>query len=328
MISGRPVLEASAERTMWGKWYGARTGPDRICRLGADGMGLPMARNLTSCGHDVRAYDVSREARERGAAVGLPIADTARDAADGAQALITMLPAGQHVLSVYEHKVLSVLSDTAVAIDCSSVDIASAQVAHARAAEAGRAAVDAPVSGGIIGADAASLTFMVGGDVAAFQTAEPILACMGRKIIHCGEAGAGQGVKMCNQMMVAANVAVVAEAFVLAERLGLDPKAVYEVVIGSSGNSWALENYCPVPGLAPMSAADRGFVPGFTTELMLKDLGIFQEAARVAETATPVGAATTEVYRLMRDAGYEGHDYSAIVEFLRGKRPPSTAEGA
>ncbi|MEM7777508.1 MAG: 3-hydroxyisobutyrate dehydrogenase [Pseudomonadota bacterium] len=300
----------------------------RIGFIGLGQMGLPMARNLASCGHDVRAYDVSREARERGAAAGLTIADTALDAAEGAKALITMLPMGQHVLSVYQHEVLSALSDTAIAIDCSSIDMASAEIAHARAAEAGLAAVDAPVSGGIMGADAASLTFMVGGAAAAFQTAEPILACMGRKIIHCGDAGAGQGVKMCNQMMVAANVAVVAEAFVLAEHMGLDPKVVYDVVIGSSGNSWALENYCPVPGLSPMSAADRGFSPGFTTELMLKDLGIFQGAARVAGTATPVGTAATEVYRLMRDAGYESHDYSAIIEFLRGKRPPSTAEGA
>ncbi|MEZ5844789.1 MAG: 3-hydroxyisobutyrate dehydrogenase [Hyphomicrobiaceae bacterium] len=289
--------------------------------IGLGRMGLPMARNLAKAGHDVRAFDTSEAARDAARAAGLALVAEAEAAADGVATLITMLPTGRETLAVYEGTtVLAAAAKGTLFIDCSSIDVASAKRAHGRAGTAGMASLDAPVSGGIGGAEAGTLTFMVGGTAEAFAAARPVLEAMGKKIIHCGAAGAGQAVKMCNQMMVAANVAVVAEAFVLAERLGIDPKVLYDVVVGSSGNSWALEKYAPVPGLAPMSAADRGFTPGFTTALMLKDLKIFQDAARAEASASPVGASAMQLYQLMHDAGYDAHDYSAVIDFLRGRK--------
>lgn len=293
----------------------------RIGFIGLGQMGLPMARNLAAAGHAVLAFDTDPAACDRAASTGLTCARSSADAVSEADAVITMLPAGPHVLSCYGSGILEHAPKGALFIDCSSIDLASAKSAHGLASAARMRSLDAPVSGGIVGADKAALTFMVGGDGETFEAARPILAAMGRKIIHCGEDGAGQAVKMCNQMMVAANVAVVSEAFLLAEKLSIDPKVLYDVVVGSSGNSWALENYCPVPGIAPMSAADRNFAPGFTTALMLKDLGIFQDAARNAGTPSPVGAAAAQLYRMMHDAGYETQDYSAVISYLAGERP-------
>lgn len=292
----------------------------RIGFIGLGNMGLPMAANLAKAGHDVAGFDIAGAHVDEATARGVKATSSAEDAAKGADALITMLPAGRDTLAVYEGtKVFSAAPKGALFIDCSSIDVASAKRAHALAARAGMASLDAPVSGGIAGAQGATLTFMAGGEPDAFERARPILEAMGRRIVHCGAAGAGQAVKMCNQMMVAINMVGVAEAFVLAEKLAIDPKVLYDVVVASSGGSWALANYVPVPGLVATSAAERGFKPGFTTQLMVKDLKIFQEAARSAGSATPIGAAAAALYELFLNSGHGHEDYSAIIELIRGR---------
>ncbi len=265
--------------------------------IGLGRMGLPMARNLLKAGHAVRAFDVIAGALDAAVGAGAVGAPSAADVADDVETVVTMLPAGRDTLDVYERSgVLGRARKGTLFIDCSTIDVASAKRTHALAAEAGMPSLDAPVSGGIAGAEAATLTFMVGGEASAYEAGLSALEAMGARFVHCGEAGAGQIAKMCNQMMVAINMAGVAEAFVLAQKLGLSPKALFDVVSTSSGGSWALSHYVPVPGLVATSAAERGFKPGFTTNLMLKDLKIFQEAAREAGTATPVGAVTTALY--------------------------------
>jgi 3-hydroxyisobutyrate dehydrogenase len=288
--------------------------------IGLGRMGLPMARNLLRAGHDVRAFDIVPASLAAGTAAGLKAASDPADAARGAEVVITMLPAGSDTLQVYEHSgVLAAAKPETLFVDCSSIDVASARRAHELAIEAGFPALDAPVSGGIAGAEAGTLTFMVGGAEEAFERGRTVLAAMGRRIIHCGAAGAGQIAKMCNQTMVAINILGVAEAFVLAERLGLAPQVLFDVVSTSSGGSWALSNYVPVPGLVATSAAERGFKPGFTTSLMVKDLKIFQEAARQAGSASPVGALATALYDLQCAGGKGDLDYSAIIDLIRGR---------
>jgi 3-hydroxyisobutyrate dehydrogenase len=289
--------------------------------IGLGRMGLPMARNLAKAGHVVRAFDKASAAIDTAKEAGLPTVASAGHAADSAEVVITMLPAGHDTLAVYETAgVLKQARPGTLFIDCSTIDVVSARRAHALAATAGMRSLDAPVSGGVAGAEAGTLTFMIGGEEAAFAAARGVLEAMGKRIVHCGGPGAGQIAKMCNQMMVATNMAVIAEAFVLAEKLGLSHKALFEVVSTSSGGSWALSNYVPVPGLVATSAANHDFAPGFTTELMVKDLKIFQEAAREASSASPVGAVATALYELFLSAGNKGRDYSAIIEMIRGGR--------
>ncbi|TCZ61256.1 3-hydroxyisobutyrate dehydrogenase [Roseicella aquatilis] len=289
----------------------------RIGFVGLGNMGGPMARNLLKAGHQVAGYDLVPAALDGFAAAGGTRAGSAAEAAGGAEFVITMLPAGKHVREAWlgAGGMAAASEAGAVLIDGSTIDVATAREV---AAGAGRPMLDAPVSGGTMGAEAGTLTFMVGGPEEAFARAQPILAAMGRTIVHCGGAGAGQAAKVCNNMMLAANMIVTAEAFVLAEKLGLTHQALFEVASQSSGQSWALTSYCPVPGPVPNSPANRDYRPGFAAALMLKDLGLSQEAAASARAETPLGAQALALYRRFVEAGQGDVDFSGIIRMLRG----------
>ncbi len=283
--------------------------------IGLGNMGAPMAANLLRAGHSVRGYDLSPAASATAMDLGVDLAGSGQDAANGADAVITMLPAGKHVAACYAD-VLPAVSAGTLFIDCSTIDVAAARAAHAAAAAAGMASVDAPVSGGVGGAQAGTLTFMAGGTEAAFAQAEPILAAMGKRIVRCGDAGAGQAAKVCNNMILGISMIAVSEAFVLAEKLGLSHQALFDVASTASGQCWSLTSYCPVPGPVPASPANRDYAPGFAAALMLKDLTLAQEAAAAAGVRTPLGAHAASLYA--RFAGHSaGLDFSAIVTALR-----------
>jgi 3-hydroxyisobutyrate dehydrogenase len=288
----------------------------RIGFVGLGNMGGPMARNLVKAGHEVAVFDLDAAAMAR--VTGARAAASAADAASGADFVVTMLPAGAHVREAWlgAGGMAAASAADAVLIDCSTIDVASAR---AVAEQCGRAFLDAPVSGGVMGAEAASLTFMVGGEAAAFARAEPILKQMGRAVIHCGAAGAGQAAKACNNMMLAATMIVTAEAFVLAESLGLSHQALFEVASKSSGQSWSLTTYCPVPGPVPGSPANRDYAPGFAASLMLKDLGLAVGAAEAGGVATPLGARALALYQDFVAQGGGGTDFSGIIRMLREK---------
>ena len=292
----------------------------KIGFVGVGNMGGPMARNLLKAGHEVKAFDLSPEAMDRIAEAGAVRAQSAQDAARGVEAVITMLPAGQHVRGIYlgEHGLLAAADKGALFIDSSTIDVESARAVAQAAAEAGFAMVDAPVSGGVGGAEAGSLTFMCGGPDAAFTRAKPLLEKMGKTIVHAGAAGAGQAAKICNNMILGASMIVVSEAFALAEKLGLDAQKLFDVSSKSSGQCWAMTTYCPVPGPVPTSPANRGYKAGFTTAMMLKDLRLAQEAAQKAGAATPLGAAAAALYALRENAGHGPEDFSGIIQMIRG----------
>jgi 3-hydroxyisobutyrate dehydrogenase len=288
-----------------------------IAFIGLGNMGGPMAANLVKAGHRVVGYDVSAACCEGAKASGAAIAADARDAVAEGAVVITMLPAGKHVLSVWS-EIVPMAKPGALLIDCSTIDLDSARRAHALVAEHGRASLDAPVSGGVAGAKAATLTFMAGGTSQAFAEAEPILATMGKRVVHCGEAGAGQAAKICNNMMLGISMIGVAEAFVLAEKIGLSHQALFDVASTSSGQCWSLTSYCPIPGLVPTSPANSGYRPGFAAALMLKDLRLAQEAALSSGATTPLGAEAAQIYALFAGAGHADEDFSAIINFVRG----------
>jgi 3-hydroxyisobutyrate dehydrogenase len=287
--------------------------------IGLGNMGKPMARNLATAGHTVRGFDLVDGAAE---AVGIPAAASAQDAATGSEVLITMLPTGAEVRDVYlgGRGVFEAIDAATLVIDCSTIDVTTAREVSARAEERGIAMVDAPVSGGVAGAETASLTFMVGGAEAAYARAEPTLRAMGKTIVHTGAAGNGQAVKICNNMMLAISMIGVAEAFVLAEQLGLDRQTLFDVVSKSTGQSWALTSYCPAPGPVPTSPANRKFKAGFTAAMMLKDLRLAQQAVHGAGTASPLGAEACALYGLFDGAGHGALDFSGIIEMIRGDR--------
>ncbi|HEU0160728.1 MAG TPA: 3-hydroxyisobutyrate dehydrogenase [Hyphomicrobiaceae bacterium] len=291
----------------------------RIGFIGLGNMGLPMAGNLVKAGHAVAGFDLLGENLERAAGRGVNPERSAPDAAKDAEIVVTMLPAGKQVLEVYQAGVLGAARANTLFIDSSTIDVASARAAHQLATQAGMLGLDAPVSGGVGGAEAASLTFMAGGTAAAFAQAKPILESMGRRVIHCGDAGAGQAAKICNNMMLGINMIGVSEAFTLAEKLGLSPKALFDVAAASSGQSWALTSYCPVPGLVPAAPANNNYKPGFASALMLKDLRLAQEAAAVAGASTPLGAAAAQLFGLHNAWGEGGTDFSGIIHLLRGR---------
>ena len=288
----------------------------KIGFIGLGNMGLPMAANLLRADHALTGYDVSAPARANAQGANIPLADTPDQAVRDAEIIITMLPNGALVLDVWQTILASAATGT-VLIDCSTIDVASARLAHQRADAAGCPALDAPVSGGVGGASAASLTFMVGGSERAFASAEPILAAMGKKIVHCGPAGAGQAAKICNNMILGISMIGVSEAFVLAEKLGLDAKALFDVASTSSGQCWALTSYCPVPGPVPASPANHGYKPGFAAALMLKDLALSQDAASSVGAQTALGAHAAALYRHFVEAGGGGDDFSAIITKIR-----------
>ena len=287
-----------------------------IAFIGLGNMGNPMAANLVKAGHAVTGFDLVAENLERAAEAGVSIADSAAGAVAEADIVITMLPAGKHVLAVYED-IVSQAKSGALFVDCSTIDVDSARQAHAVAGDAGMASLDSPVSGGVGGATAATLTFMCGGSSEAFARAEPVLSAMGKKVVHCGDAGAGQAAKICNNMILGISMIGVGEAFVLAEKLGLSHQALFDVASTSSGQCWSLTTYCPVPGPVPASPANNDYKPGFAAALMLKDLRLSQEAATKSGAATPLGAHATDLYHRFNQAGNDGLDFSAIVNFLR-----------
>lgn len=289
-----------------------------IAFIGLGNMGGPMAANLVKAGHAVSAFDLVQASKDAAAELGVHIAGSAREAVSNAEAVVTMLPAGKHVLSVWTD-ILPAVKPGALVIDSSTIDVESARKAHTLAAERGCPSLDAPVSGGVGGAKGATLTFMVGGSREAFEKGEPILSAMGRRVVHCGPAGNGQAAKICNNMILGISMIGVCEAFVLAERLGLSHQALFDVASTSSGQCWSLTTYCPVPGPVPTSPANNDYKPGFASALMLKDLKLAQEAAQAAGAATPLGAAAAQLFGLHNGWGEGGADFSAIIQLLRGR---------
>ena len=286
----------------------------RIAFLGLGNMGLPMALNLVKAGHDVTGFDVVPAARDAFAAHGTS-AETIGAAVANVEIVVTMLPAGKHVREVYAD-VLVHAPASCLLIDSSTIDVTSARQVASDAAALGFVMLDAPVSGGVGGAAAGTLTFMVGGPEAAFATAHPVLAVMGKTIVHCGDSGAGQAAKICNNMILGISMIAVSEAFALADRLGLDHQRLFDVASKSSGQCWSLTSYCPAPGPVPTSPANRDWQPGFATALMLKDLKLSQEAALESGAATKLGAVATQFYEELVNSGFAGKDFSYAYKFL------------
>jgi 3-hydroxyisobutyrate dehydrogenase len=287
-----------------------------IAFVGLGNMGGPMAANLVKAGDKVVAFDLVEASRIQAKNDGAAIADSAASAVKGADVVVTMLPAGRHVVSVWTD-VLPAMAKGALIIDCSTIDVESAKQAHALAAKHGVASVDAPVSGGTGGAKAATLTFMCGGEEKAFAAAKPVLEKMGKKLVHCGGAGAGQAAKICNNMILGISMIAVSEAFALAEKLGLSHQALFDVASTSSGQCWSLTSYCPVPGPVPASPSNNDYKPGFAAALMVKDLTLAQDAANAAGAVTPLGKHAQEIYRTFDAAGNGGVDFSGIIRHVR-----------
>ena len=288
----------------------------RVAFIGLGNMGAPMAANLVAAGHDVVGFDLSPKARE--SAGDLPLGSDAVSSVAGAEAVITMLPNGAALGAVYD-EIVPACEKGALLIDCSTVDVDSAAAAHAKAREAGLASVDAPVSGGVMGARNATLTFMAGGEDAALDRAEPVLEPMAGRIVRCGGPGAGQAAKICNNMLLAISMIGAGEAFNLGRRLGLEDQALFDVISTASGQCWSVNTYCPVPGPVPTSPANDGYRPGFAVDLMVKDLGLAGEAAEGAGAATPLGDAARELYRRHQEEGFGDADFSGIIRMLANR---------
>jgi 3-hydroxyisobutyrate dehydrogenase len=286
----------------------------KIGFIGLGNMGAPMAANLVKAGHQVTGFDVAGVTVE-----GAGNAASAAEAARGQEVVITMLPNGQILRSVYD-EIVPAGEKGACFVDCSTVDVESARAAHDKARGAGLLSVDAPVSGGVGGAVAGTLTFMAGGTDEAFAVAAPLFDVMGKKAVHCGEDGAGQAAKICNNMILGISMIGVCEAFVLADKLGLSRQSMFDVVSTSSGSCWSMNTYCPVPGIGPESPADNGYKPGFAAELMLKDLTLSQDAAASVGAATAMGAKAKAMYEEFVAEGGKGRDFSAMLERLSSAR--------
>ena len=291
-----------------------------IAFIGLGNMGAPMACNLLKAGHVVRGHDVVPANLERFAAAGGVASGSVAEAASGAEAVVTMLPAGRHVRDVYlgAGGLVAACCHGTLLVDCSTIDVATARAVEAEARAAGHDFVDAPVSGGTGGAEAGTLTFMCGGSPEAFARAQPSLAQMGRTVVHAGGPGNGQAAKICNNMILGISMIAVGEAFNLARGLGLDAQKLYDIASKSSGQCWSLTSYCPVPGPVPASPANRDYAPGFTGDMMLKDLRLAQEAAHGAGVATPLGAAAQALYALYARGGQGSDDFSGIIRMLEG----------
>ena len=290
-----------------------------IAFLGVGAMGLGMAANLAKSGQRVIAYDPAAAALERAKAAGCETATSAADAVIGADTVITMLPAGSHVRAVYAEAVIPHARAGALVIDCSTIDVATAREVAADAAAAGLRPADAPVSGGVGGAEAGTLTFMVGCQDALFATLQQQLSPMARAVVHAGAAGAGQAAKICNNMVLAVSMLGVCEAFALAEKLELAPERFFEIASQSSGQCWSLTSYCPWPGPVAAAPSNRGYEGGFLTSLMLKDLKLAQEAAAASGAATPLGAQAEALYALFDRLGHGRKDFSAVLQLMRGR---------
>jgi 3-hydroxyisobutyrate dehydrogenase len=289
----------------------------RIAFIGLGNMGGGMAANLVKAGHDVHAFDLAEAALAQAKANGCSTYTNVREAVTGAEAIVSMLPNGKIVESVYANDVIGHAPISALLLDCSTIDVATARQVAELASAGGYAVVDAPVSGGIAAANGGTLTFMVGGDPQSFARAEPILAKMGKAVIHAGGAGAGQAAKICNNMILGSQMIATCEAFAMAEKLGLDLQTFYDISSKASGQSWSMTSYCPVPGVGPTSPADNGYQGGFATALMLKDLKLAMEAAGSVGADVPMGKRAAELYQAFSDAGQGGMDFSAIIETLK-----------
>lgn len=289
-----------------------------IAFIGLGNMGGPMAANLAKAGHEVRGFDVVEEARDRAAEQGITIIETAEEVAQGAEVVFTSLPNGGLVKQVLE-SVLSANEEPKTYVDVSTIAVAEARELAETVSKAGSVFLDAPVSGGIAGAAAGTLAFMVGGSTEDFEQVKPLLDIMGKSVTHCGDIGNGQAVKACNNMILAVQQIVLAEALVLGERLGLDHQAFYDVVSNATGNSWSLSVNAPVPDIVPSSPANNDFKPGFAAALMLKDLKLAMAAAEDTKTDTVLGRIAEEQYASFVDEGHGGLDFSAIISEVRSK---------
>ena len=288
----------------------------RVAFIGLGNMGGGMAANLAKAGHEVVAFDLSADALARAKANGCSIADSAETAVAHAEAVVTMLPAGKHVAGVYRDNILKNAPKSAILMDCSTIDVATAKAVEAEAQAAGFTMVDAPVSGGIAAAEGGTLTFMVGGSDDGFERARPFLEKMGKAVIHAGGAGAGQAAKIVNNMLLGVTMAGTCEAFVLAQKLGLDPQKFFDISSKASGQSWSMTSYCPVPGVGPDTPADRNYEGGFAAALMLKDLKLAAEAAAAAGAYTPMGGEAEELYQRFVDRGGAHKDFSALIKMI------------
>jgi len=290
-----------------------------IAFIGLGNMGGGMAANQAKAGRTVRAFDLSVDALSKAEAAGCLPCKSASEAVQNADAVITMLPAGKHVRSVYERDILPNAAEGAFLVDCSTIDVDSARAVSAMTAEAGNGlrAADAPVSGGTAAADAGTLAFMVGSDETDFAAIETVLAPMSRVTIYAGNSGAGQAAKICNNMLLGISMIGTCEAFALAQRLGLDAERFYDISSQSSGQSWSMTSYCPVEGVGPASPADRNFDGGFATDMMLKDLRLAKEAAISSGAATPLGGHAEALYAMLSERGLGGKDFSCVIEMLQ-----------
>lgn len=296
----------------------------KIAFLGLGHMGLPMAKNLAATGHEVVGFDVAPAAVAAAGEAGLATADSGTDAATGADVVITMFQTGAQVLDAYRGAgggpgLLEVAASGALFIDCSTIAVDEARAAHTLAEEAGRRSLDAPVSGGVVGAENATLAFMVGGTDEDFEAARPLLEAMGRRVVHCGGAGLGQAAKVCNNMILAVSQIAVAEAFVLGERLGLSHQALFDVASNASGQCWALTTNCPVPGPVPTSPANRDYQPGFAGALMNKDLGLAEHAIAATRVDARMGMLAREIYQAFAAGDGAGQDFSGIINTIRAE---------
>jgi 3-hydroxyisobutyrate dehydrogenase len=289
----------------------------RVAFLGLGHMGLPMALNLIKAGHEVRGFDVMPAAVDAASAAGVPVAQFGVDAVAGAEVVITMFPAGRHVISAYQDELLGAADPGTLFIECSTIAVDEARTAHALAVEAGHRNVDAPVSGGVVGAENGTLAFMVGGSDEDFAAALPLLEVMGKRIVHCGGPGLGQAAKVCNNMILGVSQIAVAEAFVLGERLGLEHQALFDVVSQASGQCWAITTNCPVPGPVPTSPANRDYRPGFAGALMAKDLGLALQAIEGTGTEARMGRLAQEIYAEFAAGAGAGRDFSGIITDIR-----------
>nr|WP_087575804.1 3-hydroxyisobutyrate dehydrogenase [Sphingomonas sp. CDS-1] len=290
-----------------------------IAFIGLGNMGGGMAANLLKNGFAVRAFDLSEEALAKAVEAGAVRCTSVAEAVAGADAVVTMLPAGKHVEGVYSGEVFAAAKADALFLDCSTIDVATARRVEEAAAAKGFEMVDAPVSGGIAAANGGTLTFMVGGSDQAFGRAKPILSAMGKAVIHAGGAGNGQAAKICNNMLLGATMVATCETFAMAKKLGLDPQTFYDISSVSSGQSWSMTSYCPVPGVGPQSPSDNGYQGGFAVGLMLKDLKLASEAAASVGASVPMGNAAESLYQMLANQGEAARDFSLMIEMLEGK---------
>lgn len=288
----------------------------RIGFIGLGNMGGGMAANLVKAGHEVHAFDLSKDALDRAEASGCKIAQATSAAAADADIIVSMLPAGQHVRAVYQNEIFGSAPSSALLIDCSTIDVETARFVASAAAENGLAMVDAPVSGGIAAANAGTLTFMVGGDIEHFERAKPILSAMGKTVIRAGGSGAGQAAKICNNMLLGASMVATCETFVLAKKLGLDLQTFFDISSQASGQNWSMTSYCPVPGVGPETPADRDYQGGFAAALQLKDLKLALAAAQSVNASVPMAAAAEALYQIYANGGSQDRDFSGIIEML------------